>query len=407
MDKKNYSNLKKTENELKPMTETFNLLQASLFTDDPVCVTDWQAVFTEMKSQTVAALPGDWLKRHPFEGSQAWSAYCAAQQGQWVRVMHAQDELLSLLESNQIRSVIIKGASAAMYYPNPSLRSMGDIDILVRRCDHEKAAELLESNGYQLTYDKDHVGHHYNYKKDTIHIELHKRMADVHDDNEELLALFENGIDHREWRETEGFSFPVFSPCLNGLVPIFHINQHLREGIGLRQIIDWMMYVNALSPDTYDELLSMLKRTGMERLALTVTVMCRKYLGLQASLPGCEAVDPQLCDELMEFILEKGNFGKKAGFDGRTAAFSLSATERGGFFRRLQAGGLCRWKAAKKYKFLRPFAWIYQGFRITGIFINNKVGVNYLINQRRKGQEQRKLIESLGLSLDRTIELKP
>jgi hypothetical protein len=104
------------------------------------------------------------------------------------------------------------------------------------------------------------------------------------------------------------------------------------------------------------------------------------------------------------FYSEKGNFGRKAGIGGKTAEFSMSATERGGFFRRLQAGGLLQWKAAKKYKFLRPFAWIYQGFRIIPILIKNKVTPHDLLTQRQKGLEQCQLIEAMGLSLDRTIK---
>ena len=384
------------------MTELFDLLKASLFTNDPVDLPDWQSTFTEMKDQAVAALPGEWLKSHPI--APEWSKYCSLQQGQWVRVMHAQDELISLMESHHISSVIIKGAAAAMYYPYPTLRSMGDVDVLVKREDHEKAAELLEANGYTLTADKDHVGHHYNYSKDKISIELHKRLPVIDDEDEQLLTLFEDGIDQRIWRVTAGSNkFPVFPPFLNGLVLIFHINQHLRSGLGLRQIIDWMMYVNQLSTTQWEELKTMLQRVGMEKLALTTTAMCQRYLGLKSCFPGCETVNPLICDELMGFILAKGNFGKKAGLDGKMEMFSLLATERGGFFRRLQAGGLCQWKAAREHRVLRPFAWIYQSFRIISVLINNKITPKDLICQRQKGMEQRQLLEALGLKLDRTI----
>ena len=383
------------------MTELFDLLKACLFTNAPVYLSDWRSTFTEMKDQAVAALPGEWLKAHPVDPE--WSRYCSLEKGQWVRVMHAQSQLISLLEENHIPSVIIKGSAAAMYYPHPALRSMGDVDVLVKREDHERSAELLEANGYILTQDKRHVGHHYNFSKESISIELHKRLPVIDDADEEMLTFFEDGINQREWIITEGYKFPVFPPLLNGLVLIFHINQHLREGLGLRQIVDWMMYVNSLTIAQWNELGSMLQSVGMEKLALTTTAMCQKYLGLKKTLSGCETVDPLVCDELMAFILEKGNFGRKAGVDGKVAAFSLFSTERGGFFHRLQVGGLGQWKAAKKYPILRPFAWIYQAGRIMGIFIKSKTGLKELIEQKENGVEQRKLIEALGLNLDRTI----
>ena len=35
-----------------------------------------------------------------------------------------------------------------------------------------------------------------------------------------------------------------------------------------------------------------------------------------------------------------------------------------GAFARLQRGGLCRWEAARKHPIFRPFAWVYQLYRI-------------------------------------------
>ena len=227
-------------------TLLFDLLQASLFTDEDVHLQDWNSVFAEMKEQAVAALSGEWLKVH-LPTAKLWLNYCAQNQGQWIRVMHGQDQLLKLFNTNSIPCVIIKGSAAAMYYPHPTLRSMGDVDVLVKRKDQCRAAELMEQNGFILTHDKNHVDHHYNYAKDKISFELHRKLVDIEDSNEKLLSLFEEGIDNRVWQEIDGYRFPVLPPILNGLVLIFHINQHIREGIGLRHVIDWMNWNGAAS----------------------------------------------------------------------------------------------------------------------------------------------------------------
>ena len=382
----------------KEMSDMFDVLRACLFTDEDVNLLDWQSVFNEMKQQTVAALPGIWLRSHL--DAEPWLSYCTLQLAQWVRVMHAQDKLLQLLETNNIPCVILKGAAAAMAYPHPMLRTMGDVDILVKRSDFESTATLLESNGYVLTEERDSTSHHYAYAKDHISFELHKRIPIVSESDEKWMSLFEKGIDLREWHETKGHRFPVLPKLLNGLVLIFHIDQHLREALGLRQIIDWMMYVHTLPQDKWEELQPLLKSAGVERLALTTTVMCQRYLGLREIV---EEDNSYPVDDLMSYILEKGNFGKKAGLDGKIATFGLSSTERGGFFRRLQAGGMSRWEAAKKHPVLRPFAWIYQAFRILDLMISNKKSPIKILQQGRHGVEQRQLIEALGLKMDRTI----
>ena len=407
---------------MEQQAELFQLIQASLFTDEDVTITDPQAVFGEMMAQSVAALPYEWLRKHrqmavdlgakPSSDEdrifETWSRFCVRNTAQWVRVMRGQDQLLKLLQDHLIPCVIIKGAAAAMAYPNPMLRAMGDVDFLVKRENFERAAELLESSGYELAHDKNDEHHHYGYAYGGISYELHKRLGIVSEENEKLLRLFEDGIDSRVWHETGGLRFPVLPDALNGLVLIFHIDQHLRSGLGLRQIIDWMMYVHGLSEEVWNELHPLLKSTGHERLAFVVTALCERYLGLKTPVSGlenaCGEVEESVVDALLEHILEKGNFGRKIpSVDGKMEEVSLMATEKGGFFRRLQAGGMSRWKAARKHRILRPFAWIYQSFRIMGELAKNKVTPGKIAKNREKGLEQRKLLKELGLEVERKI----
>ena len=233
-------------------------------------------------------------------------------------------------------------------------------------------------------------------------LKLHWRLATVQESDEELISFFEEGIDNRELKETEGFVFPVLPVDLNGLVLIFHINQHLRSGLGLRQIIDWMMFMDKLPEGVWEEkMLPVLRKTGMEKLALTVTAMCQKYLGLKTIVDN---IDDYPCDELMDYIMEKGNFGRKDETRNRVASFSLTSTDIKSVFRRLQTGGLTHWTSAKNHPVLRPFAWIYQSFRILGIFLKKGIKPAEVIEQQRHGMKQRELIKSLGLKIDRMID---
>ena len=394
--------------------ELFSLLSNSLLPGKcelHLAMEDCKTVFREMQAQSVAALPYAWLKeqqgRHSADYS-PWITRCLQSQANWVKVMHGQARLLALLADHQIDCVILKGAAAAMAYPNPSLRAMGDVDFLVKRCDRNRTARLLEENGHTLEHEKDESLHHYGYTKDGLSFELHWRIAIVRDSDEKLISRLEEGITNREIRETGGFSFPVLPVELNGLVLISHINQHLRSGLGLRQIIDWMMYVNALPNEPVDvwseKLRPMLRDVGMEKLALCVTVMCQRCLGLQKNLAGCETVDSKLCDELLEYVMEKGNFGRKSGETGRIASFSLNMSNPVRFFKRLQAGGMSRWKAARKHAVLRPFAWIYQIGYINKRLLKNGISPKKVAEQHTQGLRQRELIRALGLNVDSTID---
>ena len=64
---------------------------------------------------------------------------------------------------------------------------------------------------------------------------------------------------------------------------------------------------------------------------------------------------------------------------------------------------MTRWSAARKHAALRPFAWLYQAFRIAGILLKTKKSPREILSQRRHGAEQRRLIDALGLELNGTI----
>ena len=251
-----------------------------------------------------------------------------------------------------------------------------------------------------MAHQKNAKAHHYEYFKDGISYELHKRLAIIRESDDELNALFDSGITNREIRQVGNYSFPVLPVDLNGLVLLFHINQHLRSGLGLRQIIDWMMYVDK---NGIECLLPLLKKTEMEKFAFTVTAMCQKYMGLKTIVPMEEDYP---CDELMEYVLAKGNFGRKSGEKGKIASVFLDMNNPIRAFKRLQTGGEARWKAAKKYKVLRPFVWIYQITFIIRELKQNKITMSQFWKQREEGLEQRELGEKLGLQVERMIDIE-
>ena len=388
-------------------TGIFTILRQSLFPNEQDTATispeaDWDYIYQEMQNQAVSTLAYPWLKTHTLPDSelqQKWTTSCLQQQARWIQVMHAQTQLINLLEQHNIPCVIIKGAAAMMPYPHPPLRAVGDIDFLVKRTDYEKAATLLENNGYNIAYEKKATKHHYNYEKDGISFELHRRLETIKETDEYLLSLFENGIDNRLWHTVANIKFPTLPDDLNGLVLLLHINQHLREGIGLRQIIDWMMYLykNYNLSDT----LPLTKITGMEKLAITVTVMCQRYLGLPHKV---EESDELPVDELMDYIISAGNMGNKAGLEGRISSFSTTITNPIQALSRLQKTGLSTWEAAKKHRILRPFAWIYRIGCVYNEMHHSSIPLAQFIKSHYTGIEQRELIHKLELETDRSIK---
>lgn len=67
----------------------------------------------------------------------------------FVQYCYVEDELVKLLSSHNIPTVIVKGTSAAIYYPIHSARTFGDIDFIVPPQYFSTATTLLEANGYE------------------------------------------------------------------------------------------------------------------------------------------------------------------------------------------------------------------------------------------------------------------
>ena len=60
--------------------------------------------------------------------------------------------------ANNMPYVAMKGLASAMYYPDPSLRSMGDVDFLVTKENVSHAGKLLESVKLFDVYEGEQVG---------------------------------------------------------------------------------------------------------------------------------------------------------------------------------------------------------------------------------------------------------
>lgn len=321
-----------------------------------ITLVDWNSVLDEAKVQSVVGLAEASV---PAQFKSIWVKAQSKVLADYVRNLKAQDELLSLLASYYIPVVILKGTAAAIFYPKPSQRSMGDIDFVVPQGLFNKTRAVLETNGYTIVHEREEeVERHVGYKKGDAILELHHHFSHVDLDIESYII---NGFTHLEEGFIDGYRFPMLPTIVNGLVLLAHMRSHLRSGLGLRQVIDWMMFVNRELDDELwnNQFQGIVESLGLDQLAITATRMCQIYLGLSESITWCKEADEKLCDNLMSSLLSSGNFGRKneRGANVETVA---TAVRRQGLLKYLQIAGEYNWKAYHKHRWLKPFCWIYQ-----------------------------------------------
>ena len=363
------------------------LLSASLHGAETVFLdgVDLEKVIKEAKNQAVEGIVYNVISNIPTDEK-------LKRTSRYVRYFYGQDELVKLFGDNGIPFVVLKGSAAGVYYPDPSARSYGDIDFLVSPEHLAKAESILESSGYELKSAGDAMPRHICYFKNGLEYELHFRFS--HDDLN-LEKYMKAGLENIESASIDGHVFPMFPKLANGIILLEHMRNHLRFGMGLRQIIDWMMFVENVLDDEFwnSEFGKICGETGLSTLAKTVTAMCKKHLGLKGSLTWCDDADERLCDRLIECIISSGNFGRKNGI-GRNVETVTHAFRKEGFFRHLQTAGEYNWKAYHKHPKLKPFCWFYQIFRyIRQAFCRGRE----LPKDLNRGRKRRDLMKDLGI----------
>ena len=360
---------------------------------------DWNEVHSFFQNHTITALTSSVVKYIPKEFADIknkWKEAVYSNVYYYSQIEKQQQCILDVFHDKHILVVVVKGTSAAKYYHKPQLRAMGDIDLLVKPIDYTYAVKCMIDTGCIETTEKaeEKRGRHRSFQYKDVSIELHHYFALSED--QEKADIFDKLI--FDAMPTDNTVLPNDE---NGLILLSHIRQHLDEGLGLRQIIDWMMFLRSCLDDEvwYTSFKEKAHITGLEKLAITTTKMCQKYLGLLPdSLTWCKEANEEVCDELMQYVMECGNFGRN-----RTA---LQSTEVRKFpqlfhlvqlFKYLQLRGERHWKALKKYPWLKPFAWIYQSCRYIKLAFQNKVTPNKLKAIYDEGNKRNEMFAALGL----------
>lgn len=371
------------------------LIKATLFTGEPSFPenTDWNAVMKEAENQAVTALAAPSVPEYEAE---RWQDYAGENKLRFLRILSEQTNLVQSFDSAGIPIVILKGCAAAIYYPEPIQRTMGDIDFVVPPERFEDSRRLMADMGYEFVCDYGD-DREYVYRKGEIILELHRRYSDK---KWEIDPLILAGLAHPIMCELYDNAFPTLPRDINGLVLIDHIRHHLDGGIGIRQVIDWMMFVHGyLDDETWKNGFAPLARdAGLELFAITLTKMCRLWLGLPDNISWCDSADETTARQLLDTFFDYGNFGVKKPYVYRPMENVSFAVRRQGFFRFLQSTGIRNWETCRKYSCLRPFAWLYQLFRFSGRGIKAVFNGEHLAEDAAKGAKKSDFYDRLGLN---------
>lgn len=306
----------------------FSLLRSGLWggaPEIPEGFGDWGKVARLAKSQSVLGVVGDVMLSEKRIAAQLSAemktkikTFIMANMMTHGKLNGVLVNVVSHLSAAGIRSVLLKGQGLAQYYPKPELRQCGDIDLYVGLERYADSYDVVKPLATQIDDRKAlEVGKHYDFFVGKVAVEMHRysdryptpKLDRIYQEvslkglNEDLVPLMFSGQ-------------TVYTPSdeYNAFYIFSHLFHHfLINGLGARQLCDWMLFLRARSSHIdMSSLETILRRLDMLKPWQAFGCVLVKYFGMPAeSFPFYDSAQEHKADNIVRRLLDEGNFGKE------------------------------------------------------------------------------------------------
>lgn len=305
------------------------------------------------------------------------------------------DEINGLLTENEIDHIFFKGTQIKEYFPVPELRLMGDIDVLIRLDDREKAKRIFTQNGYSLTEDNGPV---YNYRKNDVLVECHTKIVSGKVGNADAEKYFEDAINHAKFVNFCG----ELEPEYNLAYLLTHIAHHFWfYGAGVKMILDLAVFIRKFNPNL-SEVLSIVDSLGLKRFSQIILSICCDWFGA-----GEKYTDDT--QKTKDFLINYGAFGnlnrskaavvkRKALEDGHKSDFATKLALLFPSYKKMKNIPYVKFIDGRPY--LLPFCWIYRiiyNFKNKKDFVKEATSTLASDETREQAQKEIQYFEEIGL----------
>lgn len=279
---------------------------------------EWTSMFSLAEKQAVAVLMFDGLQKlcdkygdnvHPKVEKEVWSNWilnltslmlAVEQQNRHLAV--TTQRIAEVWCQGELRMMVMKGHANAIYYPIPDHRSPGDIDCWLFG-DFEKGNELARMAGAVVD------NHWYKHSEIIFNgdlIENHRIFGHTREGekSKQREKNFIEALNIDKLRDTEFSS--VFYPTVafNARFLTYHAFRHfLSEGLRLKQIIDWAMFIQAEQHNiNWNDFYEFCNRYHLSRFADAMTCMAVKYFGVTIT-EGAVTTQSEFAEKIMNSSL--------------------------------------------------------------------------------------------------------
>ena len=292
--------------------------------------TDWRAVLRIAKEQTMMVVVTDGIETLQKE---LWPPKEVMMRLAMMRVKTAQThqllnstiaQIVSALEAEGVHSVLLKGQGIAQNYRRPESRTCGDIDLYTGLGGYQRAYEIIEA----LHEGRPHkeaaeCTHHLHTDLNGVEVEIHRQASFIH--GKRMDANFQKwtresmdeefGSGRLESWDNGGTAVGLAPATYNAFFILHHAVRHMTtEGVGFRQICDWVMLLHKCHAQVDAEVLGRkLKELRMTRIWQEFGRLAVNFLGLpveELPLAPKDIAPTRRTHKLLQHIFISGNFGR-------------------------------------------------------------------------------------------------
>jgi len=321
-------------------------------------------------------------------------------------------QIINALNKNAVCHVLMKGFIVKEYYPVKDMRSMGDIDFLIKGEDVLKAENIMLGLGYHKTMDMEDV---LTYEKGNITIEVHNKInyRDI------TRKSFYADYFHDAWRYVktaehigQDFNYTYeFEPWFHFVFLMYHMAKHFFErGSGIRPILDIAVFIKHFGNNLdWEKIWSEFEKLNLVLFAENILKLCKKWFDIDIPY-HLQPMEKDLYENLLSFMLKVGTHGLceendaisgyRAEYKGKDKLSMLLARIKYMIkvvfldYKTMRR----QYSYLRKFPFLLPAAWVHRAFRLITVKRKSTVKkIKGVLTGIKKSEEQYDLYCKLGL----------
>lgn len=214
--------------------------------------------------------------------------------------------LVALLNKNKISHILFKGFVLRELYPCKELRTMGDIDIIVKPSQQEEVHRLLLENGFTFDELNSHADVR-NYEKNRVCYEIHTAIVskNVYDDVD-AVEYFKDSFKHAH--TVKDFTYE-FSNEHHLIYLLQHMAKHFKfSGCGVRMLLDIPVFIKSYGKELdWEYIKGELEALGLLQFCCNIFALCRLWFNMDT--PFESELDKEQLGVIGSYIMAGGVFG--------------------------------------------------------------------------------------------------